>query len=268
MKVVHSPAQARRAPADHILLCRQGAGRLVLEQAGRENLLEAGDMTILDPRLPHTGDFRGNSELLVVKVPRRQIEARIGPVHDIAARRLRSAGSSAGLTSAFLSVLPSYAESLESEAADTVKNQILDLISLSILGSMRAQPPTKSAPRSLVRLNVLSAIEARLHDPRLDPTAVAAAAGVSLRYANSALADDCTSVLQLILGRRLARCRSALGDPTQSHRSISDIAFSWGFTDMTHFGRKFRSAFGMLPSEFRRSTNGPDAFGARRIVRT
>jgi AraC-like DNA-binding protein len=51
--------------------------------------------------------------------------------------------------------------------------------------------------------------------------------------------------------KRLERCRKALTDPAQSKRSVSEIAYSWGFCDLTHFGRAFRAAYGMLPSECR-----------------
>jgi AraC-like DNA-binding protein len=60
---------------------------------------------------------------------------------------------------------------------------------------------------------------------------------------------------RLIQVRRFARCRQALGDPAQMHRSVSEIAYGWGFSDMTHFGRRFKSAYGMLPRECRRRTH-------------
>ncbi|MBZ9851796.1 helix-turn-helix domain-containing protein [Mesorhizobium sp. CA14] len=112
--------------------------------------------------------------------------------------------------------------------------------------------PRLSSARSLVLVNVRVAVEARLSDPSLDAAAVAAAAGVSVRYANSVLAEDGTSITRLIWSRRLERCRRALEDPKQVHRRLSEIAYSWGFSDMTHFGRSFRAAFGLLPSEYRR----------------
>ena len=59
---------------------------------------------------------------------------------------------------------------------------------------------------------------------------------------------------RLMLSMRLDRCRKALGDPAQAHRTISDIAYAWGFSDMTHFSRTFRKAYGMLPTEHRRMT--------------
>ena len=86
----------------------------------------------------------------------------------------------------------------------------------------------------------------------LDAAGVASAAGVSIRYANAALADEGTSIMRLVQTRRLARCRMAFDDPTQEQRSVSEIAGSWGFSDMTHFGRSFKAAFGCAPTEYRR----------------
>jgi AraC family transcriptional activator of tynA and feaB len=78
-------------------------------------------------------------------------------------------------------------------------------------------------------LNVRTAIESRLSDPTLDPASVAEAAGVSVRYANALLAEQDTSIMRLIRTRRLARCRMALEDPLQNRRTVSDIAYGWGF---------------------------------------
>jgi AraC-like DNA-binding protein len=33
---------------------------------------------------------------------------------------------------------------------------------------------------------------------------------------------------------------------------VSEIAYGWGFSDMIHFGRSFRTAFGSLPGEYRK----------------
>lgn len=60
-----------RAAADELFVCRQMAGRLAVEQSGREAVLDAGDMTLLDPLLPYTAKFFPGSKLLVLKLPRR-----------------------------------------------------------------------------------------------------------------------------------------------------------------------------------------------------
>src|SRR5699024_11769150 len=54
---------------------------------------------------------------------------------------------------------------------------------------------------------------------------------ISVRYANELLSAQDTSIMQLVLARRLARCRYALEDPDQAHRTVSEIAYGWGFGD-------------------------------------
>jgi AraC family transcriptional activator of tynA and feaB len=76
---------------------------------------------------------------------------------------------------------------------------------------------------------------------------------MSVRYANDVLARAETSIGRLVQEKRLARCRKALEDPFQEHRTVSEIAYGWGFSDMTHFGRAFKKAYGMLPRDYRRA---------------
>lgn len=97
---------------------------------------------------------------------------------------------------------------------------------------------------------IRTAIETRLTDPNLHAQDIADAVGISVRYANEILSTEDTSIMQLVLARRLTRCRYALEDPDQAHRTVSEIAYGWGFGDLTHFGRKFKAAYGMTPSEY------------------
>jgi AraC family transcriptional regulator, positive regulator of tynA and feaB len=66
------------------------------------------------------------------------------------------------------------------------------------------------------------------------------------------LAQEGTSVARLIQARRLEQCERALANPMQADRTVGDIAYAWGFSDLTHFGRLFKKRFGTTPSEYRR----------------
>jgi AraC-like DNA-binding protein len=57
----------------------------------------------------------------------------------------------------------------------------------------------------------------------------------------------------MIWRERLAAARHDFLDPRLSDRSITDIAFSWGFNDAAHFSRSFFKTYGLTPSEFRTS---------------
>jgi AraC family transcriptional activator of tynA and feaB len=240
------------ANADELLVRRQIAGTFLCEQNGREAVLEAGDITLFDPRRPMRGKYLNGAKQLILKVPRRQLEARVGDVRQAVACSIKPSEAEHGLTSAYLAMLPTYADRLGAAAAEIVRDQTLDLVAVSLAKATGGGKPRLSSARSLVLVNVRAAIETRLSDPALDSEMVAAAAGVSVRYANAVLAEDGTSITRLIRTRRLEHCRRALEDLSQAHRTVSEIAYGWGFSDMTHFGRSFRTAFGSLPSEYRK----------------
>jgi AraC family transcriptional regulator, positive regulator of tynA and feaB len=249
MECVHTQQHAARAH-DQYLICRQLSGSLRVEHNGRDATLEPGDMTLLDPYLPYVGSFSVDSRLLVLKVPRRGITARIGLATDIMARPVRATPGLGRLTSEFLSLLAGHADGL-GPAASAVANQALDLFAATVAKTLGASQPRLSSARMVVLTQLRGIIEQRLTEPDLTPQLVARATGVSVRYANAVLAEEDTSLAQLIQIRRLERCRQALIDPAQAQRPISDIARRWGFADMTHFARRFRRAYGALPSAYR-----------------
>jgi AraC family transcriptional activator of tynA and feaB len=257
MNVAHAPSED-----DKFIIGRQLAGTFALEQSSREVLLQAGDFTLVDPRLPWSGKFFAGSKFLLLKIPRRALEARVGKTSEMTVRAIRPVEAENRLTSAFLDMLPAYADELGPVAEELVKDQALDLIAVSLAKAMESKPHVSSA-RSLAVMNVRAVIDARLGDPALDPETVAAAAGISIRYANAVLAQEGTSIRRLIQERRLARCRRALEDPLQAHRTVSEIAYGWGFSDMTHFGRRFRAAYGMLPSEYRHANRANRVWAPR-----
>jgi len=252
MTVEHTASHAAQVAGDDVFLCRQVSGTLWLEQEAREVLLQPGDMTLLDPLLSYTGTFSDLSHLLVIKLPRSELEARVGKCRQAVACHIKPQDAITRLASSHLALLPGQTGPMNRVIGDFLKVQTLDLIALTLAASMRDRVPRISSARAVVSMSVRMAIESRLTNPRLDVRTIAAASGVSARYTNAVLAKEGTSIARLILERRLARCRSAIEDPQQASRTLSEIAYGWGFSDMTHFGRSFRNAYGVLPSEFRR----------------
>jgi AraC family transcriptional regulator, positive regulator of tynA and feaB len=252
MEVVRASRHIAHAAGDELFICRQLFGRLALEQNGREVVLEGGHITLLDPLLPYVGRFSAGSNLLVLKVPRHALVARLGNLWDMVIRSIKPSGPLGSLASSYVAMLPSLSGRIDRAAEEIIKNQVLDLMAISLTEAIGTHSPTVSSTRSLALMNVHTAIETRLSDPELDADAVAAAARISVRYANKVLAREGTSVVRLIQAKRLARCRKALEDPLQADRTLSEIAYAWGFSDMTHFSRRFKAAYGVLPSDYRR----------------
>jgi len=60
-------------------------------------------------------------------------------------------------------------------------------------------------------------------------------------------------IREFIGHQRLQACMRDLKNPAQLPRTITDIAFSWGFSNSAHFSRVFREHAGLSPSEFRQA---------------
>jgi AraC family transcriptional regulator, positive regulator of tynA and feaB len=251
MTVEHTVRQARASPSE-FLICRQMAGRVALQQDDRPVEMEPGGVTLIDPSHPYTGQFYPGSKLLVLKVPRRSLEARIGKAARYTACSVRVSEPEGRLASAYLALLPFHGKRDGATIEQMIENQALDCVAIAIAKGVAGRTPRLSSARSLVRMQVRAAIESQLTDPTLDVDKVAISAGISRRYAAAVLAEDGTTIIQTIQSRRLERCREALADPMQAHRTIGEIAYGWGFSDMTHFGRRFKAAYGVSPRDYRK----------------
>jgi AraC-like DNA-binding protein len=108
-----------------------------------------------------------------------------------------------------------------------------------------------STLRDTQLLRVKQYIEAHLGNPDLSPIMIADANRISLRYLHCLFEPEATTVLQYVIKERLLRCHRELANPKMSRRTITDIAFSWGFQSSTHFGRRFKETYGVSPVEFR-----------------
>ena len=76
---------------------------------------------------------------------------------------------------------------------------------------------------------------------------------MSERHANRLLAREGTSIRQLLIERRLAKCSEAL---EKTERSVSEIAYAFGFRQPNHFTRAFKGYYGISPTEYRASALG------------
>ena len=252
----HSCARAERdisrTDSDCFFVCLQLTGRSTHFRDDRHCVVEDGSFFILDPRRPFTGRVDKRGKMLSVRVPRQELEVRAGNAAALTSRTLNSRDPVAGLASGFLAMLAERIDTIDKSAAAKVSAQALDLVMLALAAGTGASGITYSSRRAVTLTLLKSAIEARLHDPELKPASAAAAAGISIRYANALLAEEDTGLERYIIESRLQRCRRALEDPAQGHRMIGDIAYSWGFSDLSHFGRRFKAAFGCAPGDYRR----------------
>jgi AraC-like DNA-binding protein len=215
--------------------------------------LREGDFTLCDSTRHYEIVFTGANRMLVLGIPdatlRRQIAC---PECLVAIPMLASRGVS-GLLSQFLrNFWAEYYQGLDEQAARRVTVAILDL-----LGAAYADLPQSHSDRSSLatahRIRIINYIEAHLNDPDLTPTRVAEACKMTPRYLHHLFSDQEETVARYILRRRLEACSNALMSGGQRGRTVTAIAFDYGFNSATHFGRVFRAKYGATPRDYRRA---------------
>jgi AraC-like DNA-binding protein len=94
-------------------------------------------------------------------------------------------------------------------------------------------------------------ISAHISDPMLGPAEIAAAVGISIRHLHRLFSVSGSTLGASIRSQRLNLCRIDLANPRLHERSITEIAFSRGFSDSSHFSHCFRQQFGISARGFR-----------------
>jgi AraC-like DNA-binding protein len=255
--VTRERLEIARDDIDDVILGVRQSGRSILSQYGRQHVVDPGTLILQDCGRPLRVDFLEHTKSIFVSIPRSVFNARVG--NTAQASMVLAKTPIAGLAADFVTMLAARCATLEDPVKTRLGEQALDLIALAVTAAEGR--PTLSAPRATALLRLKVGIEARLSDPNLRPAEAAAAAGISVRYANALLGQEGLSIERYIVHRRLQRCRDAIEDPSQAHRKIGDIAFGWGFSDLSHFTRRFRDTFGMTPGDCRRARETNTAAG-------
>lgn len=249
---VRSRAQISKGCEDDLLVSLQVGGETLLTQDGREAHLRPGEFAIYDSERPYKLRMTAGTQLVCLQFPRAQIVSRLGAIKCYVARSVRGDAGVGGLFAGLVRALPRRLSEIEVSDAESVADHVLDLLALSMSGTTRdVRALSSSKATTLARLKRI--IRSHLRDPAFDPGRAAARAGMSRRHANRLLASEGTSLERFIGCARLERCHAALRDPAHDGQTIGEIAFAWGFNDLSHFSRAFRARYGCAPRDFRKS---------------
>ena len=94
-------------------------------------------------------------------------------------------------------------------------------------------------------------VAANLSNNRLSPELIAKHIAVSLRTLNRLFAQVGTTPMRWVWQRRLEASRSALIEG--AGRNIADVAFQFGFSEVSHFSRSFKATYGTSPAQIAKS---------------
>ncbi|SFV08193.1 AraC-type DNA-binding protein [Methylobacterium sp. 174MFSha1.1] len=235
---------------DHLFLSVVLSGSVKASQNDRSTIDRAGDLSVRDPNTPWTIEHEGYSEVLAIEIPRDRLERVLGSSRHFVGLGVGGHLPVTTLARSFLHNLSQVGEQLTPESAERMSATAIDLVAASIAERMALEVPG-SLRSSLTMQKAKSYIDNNIGDTGLSPMQVSSAVGVSLRHLQVLFRESGQNIAAWIWHRRLENAARRLADPISAHMMLQEIAYRCGFSDQAHFSRRFRSQFGMSPSEYR-----------------
>ncbi|ANH72832.1 helix-turn-helix domain protein [Ralstonia insidiosa] len=242
-----------RSSADALKVVVPLSGALAISQDKRDTLVQPGQFVLVDPARPYQENITDDLTFIWMHLPRDTVASKVSQLDKLTAIGFDRTTPYAKVAGDFMMSLSQVWNDVEGQAATHLASIALDLITMALWERLDRVNTHSTTHRSAQFQRAKAYIDERIADPSLSLGAVAAVLGVSSRYVSMLFAEAGFSYRHYVLEQRLARCADDLASPYLVHRTITDVAYSWGFYDGAHFSRAFKAAYGMSPSEFRAS---------------
>jgi AraC-like DNA-binding protein len=253
---IHSVFGDRVVQADHdpdaLKLLIQTKGSSVLHQSGQTVEFGDGTPAIYDPTRTYALVNRTPVRLIMLQLPRHAFPDRI---LSSLATPVVPGPALAGLSRVLLATLRSSlaeARLLDPAGRERLGATLIDLVSPLFEGASAGARERETSLETLL-LRCKSLINAELECCGLDVDRMAVRMGCSRRYIFRAFELQGVTPMHYVWEKRLARARRDLASAAHARHSITEIAFSLGFSSSAHFSRAFRERFSISPRDFRRA---------------
>lgn len=249
------------------IVITQLAGVRQYMQNGLSVLLKPGDSTLIDSGAPWCSTCGTDCARLYFRVPRWMMEQRIRSREIPIAQRINGRGLGATLCRLSQS-LYDEAEHLSEQEGTAALDAYFGILAACIgrdVHTTLLHPMRSPHPGPEQRERIQQFIDMHLSEASIGPTEIASALGISVRHLHRLFSATGNSVGDYIRGRRLEECRDDLANPRLRGKTITEIAFFWGFSDSAHFSRSFAKQYGASPRDFRAQAAGKEEYRAERV---
>ena len=261
-RVHRTPARIARATEDYFLVSIQSQGEGYVIQDGRAARLGPGDFALYDSTCPYELRFDGPFQQYVLMMPGPTLRTALRDTQRLTATTVSGERGAGHLMIGMIRTLAADIETLAPESAAAVADSVTNILIAGLSALPGAQPASVSQLAALHREQIKGCVRARLRDPGLTVAAIAKLLRLSPSTLHRAWSGEPSSLADWIWSQRLDAARRDLCSPGLARRSVSQIAFHWGFNDAAHFSRAFRARFGCAPRELRaRALGEPGSAG-------
>ncbi|MBL6816767.1 MAG: helix-turn-helix domain-containing protein [Pseudomonadales bacterium] len=232
----------------------QKSGTAKYSQCGYLAHLQPGDFVLYDPQQPYHMELPEPFEQILFQFPKSTLKRLTGSLSDIIGHPITGNSAGKDLCASLIDAFSRHIDDFNSEAMHSFSETIINLF-IQVFDSELCR-------HAKGRINSVSGntldrakqyIISNLKNNDLTLSMIAEHAGVSSRHLNRLFQADGPSVIKWAKLARLERSASALVNPSYAGKTVAEIAYEFGFNDISHFCRDFKKAYHLTPSAYRTS---------------
>ena len=245
-RIRRTPARISRTRYPTFFLVQFRVGHGLLRQRSKEVQAHAGECVLINGTEPYELDCPQSTSAAILRMPEDWLRRWVPNPETISPMVFSQGDWSSALCAAMASLRLETCADLALPRS-VVAEQIASLLTLAVGKGAEAE-----SPRSLLS-DLMVTLRDRLEETDLSPLMVAAEHDISKRTLHYAFAAAGTTFVEQLMKLRLERAREILSDARQAAPRIEDVATRCGFTDPSHFARRFRQKYGHAPLQYRRA---------------
>jgi AraC family transcriptional activator of tynA and feaB len=254
-EIVRLKSHIARSRDEHFLVSLQRSGTSRMFQGEEVCELQPGDVGLVDGTRPFRVEFPEQVDRVVAVIPYAQLYSRAPWLDRRPLNRIAGHSSLSGTLHFYLERLAGADCASLPEAAVLTEN-VCNIIALMTAATDRERSSARAFAIKPGLEEMLVMLRQHLADPDLSPNMLAERLKVSVRTIHKRFDNADTTFGQWVLENRLLACRRAFDDPRHAAFTVSQIAFGWGFNDLSHFSKAFKARFGVSPAQYRRKMHG------------
>lgn len=255
--ISHGKAEVRRTEHENIFINLQVRGQCVVSQGERTTTVPAGSFHVVD----NTREFRQHYiedeerqewRVISFRIPRQRILPLLAsPDTFTAVTHDAKAGGIASVVASTMLATWNNIDRLDRPAADAAESAVNTVLAAAAGSSSELCDAGREEIDATLRASINRYLAANLRSTAdISATAVARRFGISLRKLHSLYEETGRTFARTGMALRVEACARQLR-AGEDPRTVTELAAYWGFSDLSHLNRVFRSHYGCLPSEFR-----------------